>query len=180
MTLQPGITFASALDFPVDPVWPVRFARDGFAHIRIAGHGPAPTFERATAQQCVNACGQILDAGLQPLLTVRDADQCSQLQHGTLVEYWNEADITSNGWRNSRDIPEMWRVIDMCHERAVKLYIGGVSGLHSRGFGFLRRLLWARIPANVGASVHRYPSGGDWRNITRWDAGGWFSRPPQP
>ena len=185
MTLKPGLNFGVvAQDWPTEPPaapsdWLQRFARDGFVTIRIPGHSPAPHFVRASAEQCANACGQILDAGLQPLITIRDADQCSHLQHGTLVEYWNEPDITSNGWHDSRDIPEMWRVIDMCHERAVKLYISGVAGVHSRGFGFLRRLPWARIPLNVGVSIHRYSSGDDWRNVTRWD-GGWFSRPPQP
>ena len=175
-----GVNFASAVDWPYDPIWPVRFVRDGFFHIRIAGHGPAPTFERATAEQCVHACGQLLDAGLQPLLTVRDADQCSMLQHGTLVEHYNEADIASNGWRNDRDFDHMHRIIEVCAERALKLYVGGaVSGLHKRGFDFLKRFDWARIPPYVGVSVHRYATDGDWTKVTRW-GGSLFSRPPKP
>ena len=181
MTLvPPGLNFGSALGWPFDPVWPQRFVRDGFAHIRIAGHGPAPIFERASAEQCRDACGQMLDLGLQPLITVRDSDQVTQLQHGTLVEHFNEADITSNGWQHERDLANMYRIIEKCAERALKLYVGGaVSGLHKRGFAHLSRYDWKNIPEHIGVSIHRYATDQDCTKVTDW-GGSFLSKPPKP
>jgi hypothetical protein len=126
---------------------------------------------------------EVIDAGLQPLVIIRDADQIPLLPEGIDIEFGNEPDIEKFGWTKfnkadaainettyaavMRNAPksfttsywgEAQRAIAAAKDRN-PLWIGVVSNLNARGFRFLSSGDWSNIPSWVGCSVHRYPDG---------------------
>lgn len=102
---------------------------------------------------------EVLDAGMTPLVIIRVPEQIPDLPIGVMIEVGNEPDLAHEGWQQSPAV--YWRTAGACIAYAEKgwqsLYLGAVSNLNARGFGFLRGLPWSDIPSWVGCSHHWYP-----------------------
>lgn len=102
---------------------------------------------------------EVIDAGLQPLVIVRRAEQMRVLPEGALVEAGNEPDIARFGWSVNAYVQHAHECVAVAIETGQRLYVGVVSNLNKRGFRFLESLPWNAWPFSVCCSVHRYPTG---------------------
>jgi len=103
---------------------------------------------------------EIIDAGLQPLIIVRHAEQIETLPAGCLVEVGNEPDLPGvSRWDARSYYAAAVACVETAQRTGHRLYVGAVSNLNGRGLGFLDLLPWATWPVSIGCSFHRYPNG---------------------
>jgi hypothetical protein len=102
---------------------------------------------------------QVKGFGFTPLAIIGAPEQILTVPPGALVEYRNEPDLF--GPPAPSYVPGMLKCIDLVrHSRSdVGLFLGCVSNLQRRGYGYLRQLPWSQVPEWVGCSYHRYPHG---------------------
>jgi len=113
----------------------------------------------ASPERCRDLAQEVVDAGLQPFLSVVRAEQVALVHPGTLIEAGNEPDIEKFGWSKATYRSEFLRIIEACDRRGLKCYGPAISNLHKRGFDFLQSIPWSAIPLHVGCSFHWYPHG---------------------
>ena len=108
------------------------------------------------------------DSGL--LVILRNADHVDNVGaslRGAQVEYWNEPDIATDGViPPATYAAEAVRFIAAAHRVGAYPWIGSISNLNRRGFGWLRAMILALPPIDqpYGITVHRYPNGRSWRD----------------
>lgn len=100
---------------------------------------------------------EILDAGLVPLVIIRDVSQLALLPPGTNVELRNEPDLEGP----TADIYEtlVFEMAAECQKLELHLWAGVVSNLNERGLRYLSDAHVDRWPISVNVSIHRYAHG---------------------
>ena len=93
-----------------------------------------------------------LDAGLWPLVIVRDGEACAWLPKGTAIELRNEPDLEGPDPATYRDLLRGMRAAANVH--GLELWGGVVSNLVTRGFRYLRTIA-PDLPERV--TIHWYP-----------------------
>jgi hypothetical protein len=105
------------------------------------------------------ACAQeVLDAGLQPLVIIRRAEQMKNMPEGPLYELGNEPNYEHNGWTLRSYIEEGDRAVSVALDLELKLYLGAASNFTTDGLKWISRLPSEWWDA-VGCSMHWYPHG---------------------
>jgi hypothetical protein len=129
--------------------------------VRINLEGPqTPESQGLSPELTATLAQEVLDAGLQPLCTIRRASQMPYLPQGSLVELGNEPNLVKRfGWTDYSYIAEAHKCVALAESWGQRLYLGVVSNLDRNGFSFLEKLPWHRWPETICCSVHRYPDG---------------------
>lgn len=128
---------------------------EGFTIVRLDCQESSDVWTAALAQEVINE-------GLQPLVTVRRPEALRALPEGALAEFGNEPDLKAHfGWPT---FESYWtpcqEAIRIALELNLRLYIGVVSNLNDRGFDFLKKIPWKDIDPRICVSIHRYPEKG--------------------
>jgi hypothetical protein len=128
----------------------------GFEVLRVeAGPNPAA------------AAGEVIEAGLIPLVICTTLHQIQQLPPEAWLEVGNEPDLEHFLRRDFGGSVARWQAVSMAAsehhlDTGRPVFLGAVSNLNDRGFAFLQRLNWRTIPSTVGCSFHRYPESGSY------------------
>jgi hypothetical protein len=137
---------------PLDPEMLEELREFGFIIVRLDLQKVDDTTAAILAQQ-------VIDAGLQPLCTIRRPSTMQYLPTGSLMELGNEPDLEHEGWTVEDYIATANECVAIAMTHQFRLYLGAVSNLNPRGFNFLRKLPWQNYPPEICCSIHRYPDG---------------------
>lgn len=128
-------------------------------------HDDAKPFERVPHKIARALIDEVRQAGMEPLVIVRDADQIKKdVPRGVRVGFGNEPEDAIFGWRDQAHyIAEAWRAIKAADGRN-ELGIGVVANLRvtfpgpkAAGLTWLQQLPWKEIPSWVTCEHHWYP-----------------------
>lgn len=122
-----------------------------------------PDYTPVTPAVAEQILGEVLDAGMAPLVIIRDPAQIDLVPDGVAIELGNEPDLAHFGWTLESYRAALGPAIRRCDGRH-PLCVGAVSNLlvtapweAPRGLTWLAYLPWTEIPAWVTCSHHWYP-----------------------
>jgi hypothetical protein len=118
---------------------------------------------RQVAKQCPPSkawalANEILDAGMQPYLSITFAEQMIALpaRGGVLVGFENEPEL--NGISAWSYLQRFAPAVSLAQVMGLRIYGPEIANLNPKGFEFLSKLPWKDWPVDVvGCSFHRYP-----------------------
>lgn len=133
----------------------------GFTIVRLDCQDLGQDATRESAQE-------VIDAGLQPLCTLRRVEQLAMLPQGALAEAGNEPDIKRFGWTKDTYRSFVVRFVAEAMQLGIRSYVGAYSagGWRERK-DWVRDLPWHDIPEAIGCSMHWYPGKPDDRKQLR-------------
>lgn len=132
-------------------------AAAGCTHARVqlfTDHDDGALVSAETADQIV---AEVLDAGMTPHVLVRLHHQVRHVRPGVWIDFYNEGDVATYNMPIERFLNRVFLVIAECEGRN-PLAVGGVSGLHPRGYAYLGKIPWSKIPPWVACEHHWYPN----------------------